>query len=245
MIAKLFPKTARKIENNLETVNISFLNENLELVLNKELCSGCGVCSRGCPKEAIMKRTLKEPVKIHQKQIIQKIKYFLIPNIHDPESCVYCGLCSYLCPFEALTLKVNGEIISPDNLPLAQGKAIPKLESEKITLDSGKTVKKYASGSVAINVDLCHGGCTNCAEVCPTGAISVVEKNVKPKNEWCEQITLEIVQEKCVYCGACHSGCPTGALTLKIDEIKYSGEYNSPFWDNVVDRLKLKERKKD
>ena len=51
---------------------------------------------------------------------------------------------------------------------------------------------------------------------------------------------IEIYSHKCIYCGACYSICPTGALKLNIDEIHYSGAYNSPFWDDILGKLKVK-----
>lgn len=239
----MYPKTSREIEKNIETVKMQFLTESLELVLDKEKCTGCGTCARACPKEAIVKKTLDEPIRVNQKQVIRKIKHFLIPNVRDPNKCVYCGVCTYLCPFDALRLKKDGEEVAPEKLPVVEGGALPKLEAEVVKLPSGKEAKKFASGNVTIDVRQCAGGCSNCADVCPTGAISIAERKFPADNEWQEEIVLEIQQEKCILCGACHNGCPTGALTLTIDEIHHSGSYNSPFWDDIVDRLKLNERK--
>jgi len=236
----MFPKVNRKKEQNLETVNVQFLKEKLELILDKEKCEGCGVCSRACPKEAISKQKLNEPIRFSSKQIIKKVRHFLIPNVRDPSSCVYCGTCAYLCPFNALSLSINGEPIPLEELQLVKQNALPKLDYEIRTLDSGKTAKVYTEGNVTINTELCAGGCKNCAESCPSGAITWSCE--QGEISWDSEIILTINNDKCIACGACHNACPTGALTLEITDVKYSGAYNSPFWDNIVSRLKLNER---
>ncbi len=239
----MFPKTSRKKENNLETVNVQFLKENLQLIIDKEKCTGCGTCSRACPKEAIAKKVLDEPIRIAKKQVIRKIKHYLIPYVHNPGVCVYCGVCSYVCAFDALTLSVNGEIVKMEDLPLVVGKALPKLEAEEIELPNGKKSKKYTKGSVTINTELCAGGCTNCADACAEITQAIKAEVKEAENPWDAVITFEIFNDKCIQCGACHNACPTDALELTIDEVLSSGEYNSPFWDNIVDRIKLNERK--
>ena len=53
------------------------------LVVNAELCKGCGKCKRNCPLEAISGE-------IRQPQVI------------DNEKCIHCGACWGACPFGAI-----------------------------------------------------------------------------------------------------------------------------------------------
>lgn len=52
-------------------------------VINEKLCTGCGVCCKHCPNEAIS-GARKEPHKIIE------------------EKCIKCGLCVENCPFDAI-----------------------------------------------------------------------------------------------------------------------------------------------
>ncbi len=236
----MFPKISRVKKNNLETVNVEFLKEKLQLVLDKELCIGCNLCARACPKEAITKKQLDKPIRFSSKQIIKKVRHHLIPNVHDPEKCSYCGVCTYLCPANALSLVINGEPVKTEDLSLIKQKALPNIDYTIVKTTEGKDIKKYMEGYVTIDTSLCAGGCKNCADSCHFGAItwSCEQKDI----DWDSEIVLTINNDKCVACAACHSACPTGALSLTISEVKYSGEYNSPFWDRIESRLKLNER---
>ena len=53
------------------------------LVVNAELCKGCGKCKRNCPMEAIFGE-------IRQ------------PHVIDNEKCIHCGACWGACPFGAI-----------------------------------------------------------------------------------------------------------------------------------------------
>jgi ferredoxin len=52
--------------------------------VNKEECSGCGVCVGECPTEAI---TLEDNI-----------------PVFDPEKCTECGSCVDACPTGALSM---------------------------------------------------------------------------------------------------------------------------------------------
>ena len=224
----MFPKIKRKIENNQESVKVQFLTQTQELVLDKNKCVGCGTCSRICPKEAVHRGPVGASVRFPDSK-------GLITEVYDPNKCVFCGSCVVMCPFSALTLKINNEVVKLDDIPIVKQNAIPKLDFEAKKLDNGKIVKQYVNGTIDIIDDECAGGCQTCAEVCPSGAITIPPKADKG---WEKTPNVVVDQDKCVMCGACDNACPTGAVKLVLKEVKYSGTFNEPFWPNMIVRLK-------
>ncbi len=57
----------------------------ITFTINEEKCTGCRVCARECPQEAIS----------GEKKKVHKI---------DPQKCIKCGLCRDNCKFEAITV---------------------------------------------------------------------------------------------------------------------------------------------
>ncbi|WP_406657221.1 4Fe-4S binding protein [Methanolobus sp. ZRKC2] len=55
-------------------------------IVDKDLCTGCGVCVDSCPVEAISMNSEDLAVV-------------------DPETCVDCGDCVEICPVEAISLE--------------------------------------------------------------------------------------------------------------------------------------------
>lgn len=54
-------------------------------------CTGCGLCSKDCPADALEVIVLD-----------RKAKRFVVR--YHPDQCVYCGACVYACRFDCLTL---------------------------------------------------------------------------------------------------------------------------------------------
>ncbi|MGV9173902.1 MAG: 4Fe-4S binding protein [Promethearchaeia archaeon] len=225
----MFPKVNRTISKDKETVKIQFLKEDLELILDRDKCVGCGTCARVCPKEAISRGPVGAAERFPTTEDI-------IPEVYDPNACVFCGTCVYMCPFSALKLKKNGKEVELEEIPIVKQHAVPKLEFKAKKLDNGRVVKQYAEAEVSIDHEECAQGCSTCAEVCPSGAIEIAKR---PEHGWEQTKAVEVVEEdKCVACGACINACPADAVKLKITEIKTSGVYNEIFWDEIVKKLK-------
>jgi len=58
----------------------------LRIVIDKELCKGCGICAKNCPANAITGQ-IKKPFEI------------------DQTKCIKCGVCIEKCPFKAISKK--------------------------------------------------------------------------------------------------------------------------------------------
>jgi formate hydrogenlyase subunit 6/NADH:ubiquinone oxidoreductase subunit I len=227
-----FPKITRSINKEIEHVKVQFLIESLELVLDRKKCVGCGTCARVCPKEAISRGPVAAARRFPNMEDI-------IPEIYDPEKCVFCGTCVIMCPFSALTIKKDGDIIELNDIQIVKENVVPKIEFEtkKIKDNAGieRIAKVYADGEVSIVDEECAGGCQACADVCPSGAITIPEKSDKG---WETVPNVVVDPEKCIFCGSCDNACPTGAIKLKITDIKTSGEFSELYWKPLIERFK-------
>ena len=58
-----------------------------KIVINKDLCKGCGLCERTCPRGA---------VKV-SKTVLNNKGYFVAECV-DESKCTGCALCATMCP---------------------------------------------------------------------------------------------------------------------------------------------------
>jgi 4Fe-4S ferredoxin len=182
----LFPKFSKRIEGVNVIGEQKLLQQVNNLILNSEVCTGCGICVEACPEEAIalglVGATRRGAVG------------YAAPVDIDERECVYCGVCVIMCPFNALTLKVDGE----ERLPIVEKEGFPQYDMVA-DIDDEKCVR-----------------CTICDEVCPRDAIDrnvplfegAVAEGKERQLALTTKTTFKVDEEKCTLCGVCGALCP-------------------------------------
>jgi 4Fe-4S ferredoxin len=187
----LFPKFSKK-RDGVNVINEQRLLQQVsQLVLNSEICTGCGVCVDACPEEAIVLGLVGA--------IRRGAVTYAAPVEIDEVKCSYCGVCIVMCPFNALTLKVDGE----ERLPIIEKEGFPEYDMVA-EIDDEKCTR-----------------CTICEEVCPRDAIDrdvPAFEGSDPAGKERQlaistKTTFKVDTEKCTYCGICGAICP--AITVK------------------------------
>ncbi len=89
-----YPRIVRINNNKVDEVILHFYDSNHAIEINKNLCTGCSICVKICPKGAIL-QDKKGKIKVKTED--------LIPKIPDADKCSYCG--STLPPH--MTLKIR------------------------------------------------------------------------------------------------------------------------------------------
>jgi len=219
-----YPRVERIVDSHKNEVILSFYTKNQAIEFNRDLCVGCYVCTKVCPKEAI---------KQYHHELIRKKTEDLFPDIPDAEKCSYCGTCAYFCQFSAITLKKDGKAVPIDEIEIVKAKVLPKLEYKMVKCKkSGKMAKVYVEGKVTVDWNLCIN-CMSCFEICPTGAFIKQDK----VNDQGKKRKVDFnVRATCVKCGACEIACSVDAIKVKINKVYYSGEYKEPFWSELIKR---------
>jgi 4Fe-4S ferredoxin len=252
-------------ENELKVERILHA-KRYALTLDKNLCTGCGICKIVCPREAIEIKTIP-------KTAGQKAKHAMITV--DELKCHYCGVCNSMCPFGALKVQVDGEHV----IPVIKTESFPQLireievDTKKCKLNCVECEKacplklikvdwRTSNGkevSVDIKKDLCPA-CRLCELKCPEDAIHVRKMFhgvLKINNEMCPEgckdcvdvcpITgtiylsddgkVHVNDASCVYCGACKLVCPVeNALSFQRTYV-YHTPIHSGAWNKALEKL--------
>jgi len=182
----LFPKFSKKRDGVNVIQEQRLLQQVNHLILNSEVCTGCGICVEACPEEAIVLGL----VGATRRGAVG----YAAPIDIDEVKCSYCGVCVVMCPFNALTLKVDGE----ERLPIVEKEGFPQYDMVA-TIDDEKCVR-----------------CTICEDVCPRDAIDrdvpefegTREGGKERQLALTSKTTFKVDDEKCTYCGICGALCP-------------------------------------
>ncbi len=176
------------------TIELVLHTKRYSLTLDKNKCTGCGICMEICPREAI--KVTRTPKAEGEKAKPPTVAI-------SEEKCHYCGMCEVLCPFGALSLKINGEPI----IPVVDSESFPKLIRE-ITVDETK----------------CGLECIEIEEACPLDLIKVsvhtpdgkevpdVTPRPHKKNL---KVTVKIDNDSCPCCRLCETKFPDGAIRVE------------------------------
>jgi len=135
---------------------------------------------------------------------------------HFTRSCVACQLCVTKCPEKVLHPSTNLETFMQPEMSFAEGycrykcticsQVCPSKAIEPISVEEKSSIKighaVWISDNCVVNRDGVQ--CGNCADHCPTKAITML-----PEDAQKEQRTPSINNELCIGCGSCEYHCPS------------------------------------
>jgi 4Fe-4S ferredoxin len=180
-------------ENELKVERILH-TKRYALTLDKNLCTGCGICKVICPREAIEIKTIP-------KASGQKAKH---PTVNvDEQKCHYCGICNSMCPFGALKMQVDGEHV----IPVIKTETFPQLIRE-----------------IEVDIKKCKFDCVECEKACPLELIKVSwrtpdGKEVADAKSASDRenlsVFVDIKKDLCPSCRLCELKCPEDAIHVR------------------------------
>ena len=234
----MFPSYSKKIENNKQVIEQKLLTQKLNLAVDLDRCTGCGVCIDACPEEAVSRGAIGA---------VNRGKAKVAKVDVDEKKCSFCGVCNIMCPFNAIKLSIDGK----ERLPILEKEGFPtlvkdaKIDQDKCTrcvlceevcprdaikrevakVDQGH--KAASTMKYAIDYKLDEQKCTLCgicAEACDAFKIDFKE----PTPLTVKKIgKLSFDEKKCDACKVCVEICPKDALAIErkiIQEPKLTGK---------------------
>jgi MinD superfamily P-loop ATPase len=219
--------------------------DQVRLLLDKEACLRCDICSLVCPRQAVCITPGETDLEIDI----------------DPRRCVLCEVCSHFCPVGAVSLTYNGE--TKAIFAAYQGLApfLPSIRMDKSRcpepcppVPEGESHWcRQLLQLVANSLEECPKHCRRCLEACPRQAIVLDEagQNTLPQPDHCLRCTqcldvcrfdaievnpqfvgeVRIDDRKCPPdCSKCIDLCPVKAIVregervfLRVERCSYCG----------------------
>jgi|UniRef100_A0A7V3RI80 ferredoxin len=159
-------------------------------VIDPNLCDGCGICVKECPRNVLELISRSQLVYLACKSldIEQEVKGYC------RSGCTGCGICRDVCPYGAIRIENNLPIIDYNRCNSC-GICVKKCP-RNCFVDRARA-RPYGIISLKCN------GCGECVKVCQFNAISG-----KPNQRHI------IDKEVCIGCGRCFEVCPIRAITM-------------------------------
>ncbi|MGM0404740.1 MAG: 4Fe-4S dicluster domain-containing protein [Thermoplasmatota archaeon] len=76
---------------------IDTMAKNLKITIDRELCTGCGICIRFCPKDVLGESDELNQYGNHYAEV------------KDLDSCIECRRCELYCPDFAISVETEEE----------------------------------------------------------------------------------------------------------------------------------------
>ncbi len=105
----------------MRSLKIEYITRKTELIVDTKKCTTCMQCVRVCPKGALAQPQLQRGIKVSKKE--------RLPELVKPVRCVFCGTCMAFCPYGAITMKLDGKILTIEDLDIIKKKVIPRFQS--------------------------------------------------------------------------------------------------------------------
>ncbi len=160
--------------------------------VDREKCTGCGVCVEVCPKN------LFELIDRDKKVYLSCVSLDKGKEVKDvcKKGCFACSICVRACPYDALKMVNN----------------LPVMDVSKCT-DCGICYAKcptdsyvdFAQPRPVAYINVGCDGCHECSKVCQFKAIEGKEGEIH-----------KIIPDKCVGCEECVKACPLKIIEMKV-----------------------------
>jgi len=189
-------RTLKEETANALTLQWVLQVQNYKLILDKDRCAGCQICSLACPKEAI---------KIEKRPKVQAEKAQKARIDVDLAKCNFCGICDIVCPYGAMKVTANDK----HALSVVEKESFPQLIRD-----------------VQVNQNKCNVDCFEVEDACPLDLIKVKlqypdGKTVENPQSLSEEqrtglkVKVEVDKEHCPCCKVCEVKLPAGVMHVR------------------------------
>ncbi len=223
LCSKICPREAisARVKVEKKELLVRYLSEGEakgKISIDEDKCCFCGLCELLCDAIKIFWSEPKPP----------DFKPAITIRVNE-EKCDYCGLCEKICPVEAI--KVTCKQAPPREIEeprIAGGIEIDDWKCVDCGLCAAKCpvealrVEKPLRGEVKLRrIERCDpSGCHNCFNICPVKAIYPTGGKDK----------IAVVDDICIYCGACENACPEDVIEVTRLEFNLAYPERTPPW---------------
>lgn len=176
-----------------------------EIEIDLDKCIYCGLCEMLC--NAIKIDWVNKPTPPE----------FKIANgiLVNEDRCDYCELCREICPTEAISVKCFKSASRTVTKPKITGRIIVNTDDciwcglcvDKCPQKAIETKKPFTGEIKIVKPEKCDpSGCKNCFNICPLNLFYVTKTPSESR--------IKVVEEYCIFCGACVNVCPYSVIAV-------------------------------